>query len=469
MKRDDENESKQILHEELILEVDQALKEDVQKRLEIKQRNLEQREEEVGRLALLPKLLRIIGAIVLLISAGTFMLQGWDSMSHLLRYFSFLGFTSLLAAAGFFCGLRVKEDKGARTFLGVAAAIIPAHFCQLGALLYSKFGPGVVASNYPSYAYWVAGTGLDAVLTTSIALLVLVPIALMAFSALARSEAPAITVAYIAFNSLLLIPVREASAIGFLGLAGLLALVYIDSNIFQKDSAMKTKEGILVRFMLSAPIVLLYLRSIHLYDTTMLFLSSIYAAVAICMFLFSPLYFKESVAKGLQSASVLPAAISWCMLVDQIHSIFGLPGELGIPLLTLPFALLLLLMSAFCLGSPRSYQIMAALAAIAGAVFELLAYPGIGSSVFCVAVGIASIAYGYTVESKFVFFSGLFTLVHGLLHCVKLAMSVITISPWLGLAIIGALTILGSSYLEVHVRKVVQHLGDFRRQLRAWS
>ncbi len=47
--------------------------------------------------------------------------------------------TALICAAGFFCGLKFSESRGARTFLGLVAAPVPVHFTVLGGLIYSAF------------------------------------------------------------------------------------------------------------------------------------------------------------------------------------------------------------------------------------------------------------------------------------------------------------------------------------------
>jgi hypothetical protein len=159
--------------------IDRAFREDDQRIQSLRRVKQEPEPEKKSRLAALPALLRFLGAIVLVASAATFMLQSWPGMDHLMRYYSFLGFTVLLTGAGFFCGLRLKEDKGARTFLATAAAVIPVHFAQLGALIYSQFPEKHVA--YPQWLLWVAPSKMAAFATATAAILALIPIVFICF------------------------------------------------------------------------------------------------------------------------------------------------------------------------------------------------------------------------------------------------------------------------------------------------
>src|SRR5262249_35280272 len=77
---------------------------------------------------MLPKILRYLGATTLGCSALSFAVQRVGELDSLGRFYSFLAFTCVLAACGFLCGVRLKEDKGARTFLSFSLVFIPALF-----------------------------------------------------------------------------------------------------------------------------------------------------------------------------------------------------------------------------------------------------------------------------------------------------------------------------------------------------
>ena len=105
---------------------------------------------------LLPKMLRALGAIIITACASIFLFQKWGLGNDIQRYFFLLGFTIVLTAGGFFCGLKLNESKGARTLLSLTIAIAPVNFVVLGGLLYSQFAIGGGLHFLPSFATWVA-------------------------------------------------------------------------------------------------------------------------------------------------------------------------------------------------------------------------------------------------------------------------------------------------------------------------
>ena len=85
----------------------------------------------------LSRVLRYLGGIVLSASAGTFLVQSWMSWDGGGRIYAFMGFILTLFACGVFTGIKWREDKVARVFLGIATAVLTASFFQVGALAYS--------------------------------------------------------------------------------------------------------------------------------------------------------------------------------------------------------------------------------------------------------------------------------------------------------------------------------------------
>ncbi len=92
-----------------------------------------------ARVRALTRVLRGLGAGVVAASATTFLFQQWDSGDDLTRYFALLAQSGVLAAIGFFCAVWIRESKSARTFMALAAGMVPALFCILGGLVYSQF------------------------------------------------------------------------------------------------------------------------------------------------------------------------------------------------------------------------------------------------------------------------------------------------------------------------------------------
>lgn len=270
----------EILQRAQIEETDAALRKDDQARRARRAQEEEQHQapQAFGKKFSVPQLLRFIGASVLIGAAITFMVEHWHNSNDISRYFQFLGFTAVLTLSGFLCGTRLSDDRGARTFLALAAAIVPAHFTVLGALLYSS-NPLALKHHYDGYAHFVAPFQV-AVLTAAGATLVLIPIVWTAMLALARPRAALLTGAYLATNSLLLIPTRDGNWMGLLVLVMTVATAAFDLYLLQPTTALHTREGTFARTMMAVPAAIMAGRIFNLYDVTDLFVSGLFASTA---------------------------------------------------------------------------------------------------------------------------------------------------------------------------------------------
>src|SRR5262249_40801262 len=151
-----------------------------------------------------------------------------------------------LAIAAYFVGLSLREGRSARTFLGLVLATVPIGFAVLGGLVYSQFHLEPVPA-LPSYATWIAPSRLSALLAVLATVLLYVPLALVAFVALARKEARALTLAFFAGNLLMIVPVRQPLTIAVLAGAALIALLRLELTRFWECAQLDTFEGKLAR------------------------------------------------------------------------------------------------------------------------------------------------------------------------------------------------------------------------------
>lgn len=467
MKTDNVNNENVVLAPEL-QEVDRAIAADNNgKKAEREANQARIRQSEERKLSL-SRLLRIMGSAVLVAAALTFMLQEWEASSHTVRYFMFLGFTAVLSAAGFFCGIKIKEDKGARAFLAISAAVIPVHFSQLGALIFSKFGTPNL--HYPAYAHWVAPNTMSALLTSMLAILALVPIAWIAFTTLARSEAKIMTLVFILSNALLLIPSREPDLMAFLGLMIFLFSLGFDVKYMRKRATLKTKEGLLARSLLCMPFFFLIGRTIHLYEISTLFVSMLFACIAVLFYGFIPKGIQTRRPKVLiHRLSIIPAGMSWLLLAIELSSKLNIGRDYFIPFIAIPYVVVLLAMSLRSESSQAFFQKVGALVAIGSAALQLLSFPGVFSSLLLVMISILTAAYGQLQRSKAAFLGGILGLVFGLLYHLKYAVELYTLSPWLSLGVLGLVTIIASSYIERHHAVLAERVGRLRNDLKNWD
>lgn len=429
----------------------------------------------VGRLASLPTILRWVGATVLICAALAFILQSWSAWMWYQRYLSFLGFTLVIAGSGILSGLRLKDDKTARTFLGISAAIIPAHFTQLGALVRSQI-PGS-AEHIPDLFLLQAHDPLLLMLLIALAFSLLSPVIYLSFSAMARTEAKRLTGVYLLANALLLIPTRQPDLVALLAFAVVALVGAFDMRYFSREPKLKTFEGRAVRVMLFTPLVLLLVRNALLYPVSNILLSFFCLLVGVIMLVCIPRVSQDrDVSQLSEGLSILPLGYSWMLFangvfLDPQHAFFYHPvvDTVMLPVLGLPIALLLVCMSFLVKTPGRNYRRAAAALAISVVVIQLFTNPGVIASLLCIVTSIGVGIAGYLMEEKVLLQTGGFGLVMGVFYQLRYAMMLYAFSPWLSLAIVGIATVFLASYVERKGSLVTKHIGEFQARVKAWE
>lgn len=208
--------------------------------------------------------IRILGVLTILLAALLAVGQHWEGLYHWQKYSVLLACTAFLSLAGVFCAVKLRESRGARTLLALTAAVVPIHFCQLGALLFSACYPDPLV-RYPEMLRWQASSFPEACFTVAMGLLVLSPLTWFAFKVLIGESSKSLVVLFFALNALLLIPVRSGDAVAALILCATLLLWIFYNFLVKGDHRYQTKEGVLAIVLMMAPPVGLFLRSLVLY------------------------------------------------------------------------------------------------------------------------------------------------------------------------------------------------------------
>ena len=424
--------------------------------------------EEVGglkrRLEKLFPVLRMVGAVVIIASALSFLAQQWSGQNHVMRYFGFLIFTAMLPISAFICGLRLRESKGARTFMLVAAAIIPVNFLQLGAFLYSRFASPAALQQIPWYFQWNAPGTSETLLTTGIGLAVLIPICALAFYTLVRSEAKSMCLAYIATNAVLLIPTREPRHIGTLLLAMGAARVAYEFIKPNQILTLRTFEGRLARALLALPIIALIGRSCCLYSIDSFLLACILTLASTTAYVQA----KARNSEGLRAVGTLLGMAGWvCFATDLVNSL-SLSDGLQIPLVMLPLSAILSVSALLSRRYGDSYSTAATSLTVMTVTAQLFIYPSFGSSLLCIILALAAIVAGCVREQKSVFLIGLAGLGAGILYHMRYAIELYSCSPWISLAVLGVIIVVATSALEKNAVKVSQTVTELRHRIEKW-
>ena len=413
----------------------------------------------------LSRILRVIGALALIASASTYLFQQWGD-SGIQRYLILLAQTLVISGAGFFCGLGIKESKGARTLLGLTLAVMPIHFAVLGGLIYSQFALDPIPDGIPVFATWVASSPTAALLTATGAVVLLTGLAYISYLALARNHARLLTVGFMAVNATILIPYRNPDIIAALIAVHAILLVLFELKIGTRATALQTLEGRVVRILNVAPMAILIGRAFQLYEITPWFLGAAAFATSLWLFALPPGKNPET-KQTVQGFSVVPAALAWQMCFYALDP--DPPLKYLGPIFVLPFCGLLMFMSLRVLGSGNYYRRAAAGLAIFTVTVNLMIFPGLGTALICLAVSMASVIYGFLNERRLIFLGGLFGVAVALIHHLRQALDIWSLGSWSSLAVIGILIVLAASLLERNHQALIQWTVKIRQQVASWE
>ena len=426
--------------------------------------------EEGSRVQDLARMLRGIGAAVLLAAASTFLIQHWADAGDLPRYFGLLGLTVMLAAAGLLVGVGMRESRSARTFLALACATAPAHFAIVGGLIYSQWAsPG---SGLPTaqYAIWQAPSPSAALAVAAISFAVLAPIALLSFSALARSRARSACAVFLACGAAMWVPLRDPLWVTLVVGAQFLGLAIFELRALRNARGLRTAEGVIVRVLLAATPALTALRSLLHYDFTWFLVSILGAGAAAGAAAIaverntSPHWRVVS-----EAAAIVASIVTWLAFAAGIGSEAALSYSGRMLLVMLPFAASVAALGAIVEARRRTYYRGAAWIALATVAFDLAAFRGEFSALVALGVGIATLAGGHLLRERVLFTVGAATAAVALVIQVLEAAHHFAWSGWGALAILGIAGSVSAAVRERHHAALRERARDWGSRLGSWE
>ena len=425
-----------------------------------------------ARLEGLSRILRGVGAAALIAAASSFLLQHWDSGGDVWRYYALLAHTGLLGALGFVWGLRANDAKGARTFLALAAGLVPAHFCILGGLVYSQLSWDGALTPVARYATWIAPDGPSALFAVALTLVALGAVTALAFVALARTRAAAFGALYLLGNALLLVPTRDPSVVALLAGASMAALVGFEVRAARRDPALRTLEGSFVRGMVWAPPLILLVRSALHYD-----LSALYGAVASGAVAFGTTALAgerripDPLRAALRGVALSAVGLSSLFATLAAASTSHLPESALLPLGGLLFAAIA---TGLSLGAGRqawgmAYRRAAAWVLLAAMAADLWMFPGVVAAVACLLTSIAALSYGFLGRRRAIFLAGAAGAALSLATHLRAAIDLYAFSHWGSLALVGVAVILAATWVERRGAAFAEGFHAWRERLAAWE
>ncbi|NEV63252.1 hypothetical protein [Thiorhodococcus minor] len=425
-----------------------------------------------GKTLSLSLLLRGLGGLVIVAAFVMYLFQGWREGDALTRCLLLLGHTAILTLAGFASGRLLHESKGARLFIALALAAVPVNFAYLGGLTYDHLtwdAPLVMDS---AASFWMASLGQltagSALLVTAASLLGLALATWVGFLIMARRSAWPLTGLYLLVNAALLVPTRQDLAVSAMLLALGVMVVTVALRIRRADPSLATPEGIFARTTLLLPLLVLGGRSLWLYAPDALFFTTLSLIAYLGLRLALGATRNDARWHGaLEVLAVIAAALSTLLVFHSVIDARVIPEAAKIPLAAGVFAGLLVDLST--LGSRWScgFRGAAALVASLAMLFNLTAFGGFGNALAGLAIGIATLAYGYVGKSRFIFALGLIAAVAGLGFAAEDALSTFTIGGWSALVLLGIATIVAGSVVERHGARLKASLTRWHRHFEA--
>ncbi|MEM7408909.1 MAG: hypothetical protein AAF430_01575 [Myxococcota bacterium] len=414
------------------------------------------------------RMLRAAGSVALVAALSTFLWQHWEAGSDLTRAGTLLAHTVGLTLAGLFCGLRARDGKAARTFLGLAGASLPIVACVGGGLVYSQLGPEPVAG-LADYATWVAPSLATALLAGAGAFVVTIPVAALAMGAFGRRCLVPLTAAAVAGNALLLLPTRDADAIAVLAGLALVGLGALEWRVLRREPSLANLEGGIARALVTAPLLVLVGRHILHYEASALFLAVGWFSVALGLTAVSWVSRLPEQARNVARwSAVVPAGWAAAAFADALGGA-GLAQGFLVPMAAAGFAAQLALASFFAGDEPwgASFRRVGVLAFAGACVLNLALVPGLVASLLAGIAGIGLLGWGTLRDQRPLQWIGAASALAAVAVHVQHAIALYAWSRWGSLALLGVLVILAASWVERAGPVALRRIEIWKRRLAA--
>lgn len=393
------------------------------------------------------RLLRGLGALVLVASLSVFLFQRWSELGDLGRYGLLLAQTVVLMVTGFACAQWLREPKGARAFVAVALVAVVACFAVLGGLVWSQFQWLGSPGTYPDSLVWQAVSAAWVLGVAAVSLGVLTPISRVGFTILARASARPLTGLFLASCALLLVPVREPWAVAALALAAVAAFAAFARRGVARDPALRTLEGGFALLLPLAPVAVVLGRGVWFYPgADLLFAVAATLMVAILREISLRLAGTQPWARVLDRISATTALLAgagWAVLVAS-HG----PDELFLPVFGLVAGGLIGELSLRARDGRTDYRLLAASVASGSVALNALLLDGVIAAAIALVVGIAVAAQAVATRHPWLLVAALVAGLAGLGDLVAMAIGTVELGAWGWLAVIGTAAILAGSALE---------------------
>ena len=393
-------------------------------------------------------LLRVSGALIMLVAMSTYLLKGWSEGNDISRYYMLLSQTFLLALSGLGLSYLLNENKGARIFFGLGLISITVNMTTLGSLIFSTTQWGSALTQYPGFAKWVAPE-FDAIMMAMLGTVAIsVPVAWVSHKVLARRSAHVLSALFLFTNLLLLLPVRESIFVGVTALVAITLPLGLLMKRMSKDSTLRTPEGFFAMATVFVPAGIIICRSIWLYPVDeilqIILAGTAFIALRFCAQQTEETSFARGVINLLSFGAAMAMAIPATLLAERFLS-----RALAFNTFGLVFAGLLLDLSTRA-RKPVALIRLAAIALSVSHILPVIYFDHVFNSVLCILAGLTVIVVSRPHGLRALTLLGGLTVLAGAGRQILELAKWIDFSNWLTLSVMGGAIIIAASLIERH-------------------
>jgi hypothetical protein len=231
-------------------------------------------------------------------------------------------------------------------------------------------------------------------------------------------------------------------------LGSLLVVSALEFKHFLRDPAMGSKEGIIAPLIILLPLALLIGRTLYLYEATNLFSAFLYASLGIsAMCFFYPTVQNRDGKDFITEISAVLFSLAALFLAESLVIGFSI-SLYGVAIRSVLVAAVGIFLAPYTLRSNSLFLTLSSVLVLFGITAQFLQHPSLVASLLLVIVGAVIVPIGYQKRLPALFYGGVIQVVIGVLYNLKFAARLYEYSPWICLALIGALAILASSVAE---------------------
>ncbi len=406
--------------------------------------------------------LRWTGSLLIIVSAISFMLQGYQDISPAYRYWVGLGLTLLLCAGGLVCAYLFKETKGARIFFGLGTAFLPVQVSQVSAMLYAYWHGQSALQPEQSWLQFIEVSPAIILLDLIITALLFIIVSYASYSMLARQHLKILLIASAIGSVVLLLPIRDAFYMPFI-IASLFLFVRHTEHLLHNNNQMRLAEGMAARALISLPLWIMVGRS-FLHPMTYI-LTMVITIIVTIFCIYDIKRYSESflITYFLQWVGTVTAIMAWILTLNEFK--IASTTQLG---LFLPVVGILYALSTQVKHHPSLYRSTAAVIALFLTTGAMLDEHHL-APIYTIATGVLLSVAGIKHQEKLSLIIGTLCTLSGFIFFGQHAVNLFSNTPWISSIILGLIVILLASYLEKKDNKMMEKSRYYFSEVKSWD